>query len=530
MIGDWNVPFASPHSPLSKLLKICAELGDLLLTCCLLGAILYQLLAAMSALFGLRDRVLSKPVKSPSQPPPRNKKSKPTLKKLSKQRGFRWVWILVGFTGVALLSATAGAILAMTMASTPLMQRKFSPAEAAVFSKSDLSTVNNLQLPELTRPVNILVLGAKVLTSDVADDSPDQERFGYHALVNSFDGLTDTMLLLRFNPEAQKVTLLSIPRDTRVDIPGYGTDKINSANALGGPALSAKSVSGLLGGVGVDRYVTINVQGVQALVDALGGVTVHVPKDMKYIDESQHLYVNLKAGKQHLNGDQALQLLRFRNDELGDIGRVQRQQMVMRALSEQALNPATLARLPKILSVIRSHLDTNLTIEELVALVGFATRIDRANMQMLIVPGDYGDVETYGGSYWLPNETRIQSIMAQHFDVGSQGSASDNPKTIRIAVQDSTRRAFPQTLVSKLEQAGYANVTLNEPYSEPLRITRIVAQQGDAASAEVIRQAIGVGEVRVEATGELDSDVTIQLGYDWLQKQPVRNRVSDRQQ
>jgi len=86
--------------------------------------------------------------------------------------------------------------------------------------------------------------------------------------------------------------------------------------------------------------------------DALGGVTVYVPKDMKYQD-SQHLYINLKAGKHHLNGNQALQLLRFRYDENGDIGRIQRQQILMRALMEQALNPATLSRLPKILSVIQ---------------------------------------------------------------------------------------------------------------------------------------------------------------------------------
>lgn len=461
-----------------------------------------------------------------------NPSAKPTLRRVSKRGNYRFIWMVFGLAGIALLSATAGAILAMTMASTPLMQRKLSPADAAVFSKGNLSSSRNLQLPGLTRPVNILILGAKVLTSDVDNLSPSQQNLGYHALVNSFDGLTDTMLLLRFDPETRKVALLSIPRDTRVEIPGYGINKVNAANSLGGPALSARTVSELLDGIGIDRYVTINVQGVEALIDALGGVTVHVPKDMKYQDDSQRLYVNLKAGKQHLNGSQALQLLRFRNDELGDIGRVQRQQMVMRALSEQALNPATVARLPNILSVIKSHIDTNLTVEELVALVGFATEVDRSQMQMLIVPGDYGDIDTYGTSYWLPQPNQISAMMTKHFNVGSYFTETVSTADVRIAIQDNTRQASPQRVIPLLEQAGYTNLVLSDSYGEALNTTRIIAQQGDQKSAERVRQILGFGEVLVEGTGDLTSDITIQLGRDSLQprsqvNQPRLNSVSE---
>jgi len=455
-----------------------------------------------------------------NQKPPR-----PTLKKVSK-RGYRWLWVITGLGGIAIVSATAGAFLAMTMASTPLLQRKLSAADAAVFSKGDLSGGDNLHLPGLTRPVNILVLGAKVLTSDLSDDKTSEQKLGYQALVNSFDGLTDTMLLLRFNPETKKVVVLSIPRDTRIEIPGHGVNKINAANSLGGPALSARSVSELMGGIGVDRYITINVQGVQALVDALGGVTVYVPKDMKYRDDSQHLYVNLKAGKQHLNGDQALQLLRFRHDELGDIGRVQRQQMVLRALSEQALNPATLARFPQILSVVKSHIDTNLTVEELFAVMGFAASIDRSNMQMLIVPGEYGDIGTYGTSYWLPKPDQIQMMAAQYFNLGTATTTATNPPSLRISVQDTTRRASPTTLVAQLTQAGFTNSAIIDPVGEPLPTTRILAQHGDEKSAQAVRSLLGFGEVRVDSYGDLESDVTIQLGQDWLQHQATSSQRS----
>jgi LCP family protein required for cell wall assembly len=328
------------------------------------------------------------------------------------------------------------------------------------------------------------------------------------------------MLLLRFDPEGKKLTALSIPRDTRTSIEGHGIAKINAANSYGGPALTAKTVSELLDGVGIDRYIRVNVQGIQSLVDALGGVTVYVPEDMKYKDDSQHLYINLKQGKQHLDGDKALQLLRFRYDKYGDIGRVQRQQMLMRALMEQALNPATLARLPQILSVIQSHIDTNLSVEELAALVGFGVQTNRSNVQMLIVPGDYNGDGRHDISYWLPDKRRIPQLVARYFDQGYSETREVDPAYLRIAIQDSTGQPDAvQSLIKHLHEAGYRNISVDNSWKEPLRVTRIVAQQGDPHSASAIRRHLGLGEVRVEGTGNLSSDVTIQLGQDWLQKE-----------
>ena len=253
-----------------------------------------------------------------------------------------------------------------------------------------------------------------MLTSDL-DEAP-QEDPGYHALVNSFDGLSDTMLLLRFDPKEENLTVLSIPRDTRAYIEDHGTTKINEANYHGGPALAAKSISELVGGVEIDRYIRVNVQGVEKLIDALGGVTVYVPKDMKYQDDSQHLYINLKKGKQHLNGEEAMQFLRFRYDEYGDIGRVQRQQTLMRAVVEQSLNPGVIVRVPKIIEVIKSHLDTNLSVEELVALTGFASQTDRSKVQMMMLPGEFNGTGREGVSYWIPHENEIRDLTAQYFD------------------------------------------------------------------------------------------------------------------
>ncbi|MBE9064204.1 LCP family protein [cf. Phormidesmis sp. LEGE 11477] len=430
----------------------------------------------------------------------------------------RWVGISVLLGGVTSFSMVAGALLAISLETTPLQQSDLSAEEAAIFTSDDpIATGSNLRLPRLTRPVNILLLGIKVTSSDLNDYDAIYED-GYDALVNSFEGLSDTMLLLRFDPSNESVSVLSVPRDTRTNVNGAVT-KINEANRQGGPALSAQSVSELLGGVSIDRYVRINVQGVEKLIDAIGGVEVNVPKDMKYQDDSQHLYINLKAGKQRLDGDQALQFLRFRYDDNGDIGRVQRQQLFMRSLAQQALNPTTIARLPKILSVIQSNVDTNLSVEELVALVGYGAQTDRANVQMLMLPGSFSSYDDYDLSYWIPNYSEIDVLADQYFGLSNTYSISEqiDPSYLRIAIQDGTYDDVAvQSLADNLYDTGYMNVAIARSLRSPLSTTKIVAQRGDVASARAIQQFLGVGEVWVESTGDLNSDITIQLGEDWL--------------
>jgi polyisoprenyl-teichoic acid--peptidoglycan teichoic acid transferase len=441
----------------------------------------------------------------------------------------RWLWFWVGMSGIAMVSATAGALLAVSLTSTPLQQAQLSPQDEAVFD-SDRISGGMMRFSELTRPVNLLVMGMSVLPPDVQNPPEETKNLKYLPQVNSFDGLSDVMLLVKFDPETKKIVMLSIPRDTRTEIEGYGVKKINSANVEGGPALTAKTVSNLLGGAGIDRYVRINVLGVAKLIDALGGVNVYVPKDMKYQDDSQHLYINLKAGKQHLNGDQTLQLLRFRHDELGDIGRIQRQQMVMRALMDQTLNPATVAQLPKVLDVVKDHIDTNLTVEELVALLGFGVRTNRSNMQMLMLPGRFSEKNEFDASYWLPSKDGIAKLMTQHFGLESEqeqlGTTSD-PGSLRVAIQDSTGgdRSNLQPLITALEKSGYRNIFVAKAWGEPLEVTHIVAQQGDGDSAESIRNTLGFGEVRVESTGNIGSDISIQVGQDWLEQKPILEKL-----
>ncbi|MFZ4667303.1 MAG: LCP family protein [Prochlorotrichaceae cyanobacterium] len=451
--------------------------------------------------------------------------------RLRRRRQAQWILIGAGLIAASLISATAGALLAFSLSGTPLLQRNLTPEESSVFAQDDLVSGGfRIRLPRLTRSVNILVMGTSVLSSDVNNPPPETQNLGYHAQVDALNGLTDTILFLRFDPLKEELVVLSVPRDTRTFVPGLGMTKINAANVQGGPALTAQVVSELLGNVGIDRYVVMNVQGVEKLVDALGGVTVYVPQDMKYRDDSQRLYIDLNAGEQRLNGNQALQFLRFRYDNYGDIGRIQRQQILLRALAEQALNPRTIARLPDISNVIQSHIDTNLSMEELLALVGFASKTDRSKVEMLMLPGDFSTAE-YDASYWLPQYEAIDTLVNNYLSSGNGGivvkgntSNGENPtdsdaNTLRITIQNSTPESGAGDKVADLlYDRGYGNLSLGEDRAENLQVTRIIAQTGNRNAANAIREILQIGEVRIESTGDLGSDITIQVGNDWLQR------------
>ena len=147
-------------------------------------------------------------------------------------------------------------------------------------------------------------------------------------------GNTDTIILAHFDKD--RLALLSIPRDTRVNIPGHGWDKINAAYGFGGPGLTASVVSELTG-IPVSKYVLLHWDGFIKIVDLLGGVTVNVPRNMYYYDrvDGPRYKIDLKKGLQHLDGHQALAFVRFREEALGDIDRTRQQQEFLKALLER---------------------------------------------------------------------------------------------------------------------------------------------------------------------------------------------------
>ncbi len=222
-------------------------------------------------------------------------------------------------------------------------------------------------IPKFTRlmtpnnKINILLLGLDYSYSD------------RHQVVDS--SRSDTIMLAQIDPVEGKINLISIPRDTLVEIPGYGNDKINAAFAYGHQDLTKKTVSQLLG-IHIDKYVLINPAGIVSLVDSLGGLKMYVEKDMYYNDNWGRLNINLKKGPQKLNGRQVQGYIRFRHDALGDISRVERQQEFLKALFKKIASPAALVRLPWIMGALREVIVTDIRVKDLLVIANFARMIN----------------------------------------------------------------------------------------------------------------------------------------------------------
>ncbi len=200
--------------------------------------------------------------------------------------------------------------------------------------------------------------------------------------------------------------LLAVPRDTLVEIPGVGEDKINAAFAYGGPELTVETLENLTG-VSIDNYVVVYFDGVEEIVNALGGITLEVEEPVAYTLEDR--YVEIPAGTQELDGFEALAYVRYRGDPTADIGRIGRQQRFILALVREATSPAKLPRLPATARAIWRNVDTNMNPVEAAI---FAARMRLSGGEEAeIYPGapEYID----GISYWVPYREAGDRVVAR---------------------------------------------------------------------------------------------------------------------
>ncbi len=356
---------------------------------------------------------------------------------------------------------------------------------------------------QVKRPVNVLVLGI----DRVLDPGATGEDL--------FTGRSDSMLLIHVNPKRKDVAMLSIPRDTQVEIPTIGVTKINQANASGGPALVGKVVTDTFNGVQVDRYLRFSTDAFRALIDLVGGIRVYVPRDMQYEDKTQKLFIDLKQGWQTLNGDQAEQFARFRNDDLGDIGRVQRQQTLLKALKDQMSSPFVVPRIPGILQAMQKYIDTNLSLEEMSALLNYGLGLDQKAVKMVLLPGRFSDPKEFRASYWIMDDRKRDRIMKDFFDLSDPNTGGE-ASPLRIAIQNASNQPnAAEALQEKLAQAGYENTYVTNAWSETQTQTQIILQSGKADAADILQHAIGIGILETSSTGDLESDITIRIGDDF---------------
>lgn len=220
---------------------------------------------------------------------------------------------------------------------------------------------------------------------------------------------TDTIILLNIDPRTKTVNALSIPRDSKVFLPGgMGTQKINAAHAIGGVKMTVKTVEDSLG-VHVDRYIMLHDEGVRAIVKALGGVDIYVEKSMHYDDYAGKLHINFAKGKHHLTDKDVVEYLRFRHDAMGDIGRTKRQQWFLRGLLADLKKPETIIKIPKIISVANKYVKTDMTPYEMTQYATLATHFDMDNIEIAMLPG--GPNKSGIISYWILDPEQTQKVV-----------------------------------------------------------------------------------------------------------------------
>ena len=221
------------------------------------------------------------------------------------------------------------------------------------------------------------------------------------------------MMLASINPDSGAINLLSIPRDTQVHIPGRsGLDKITHAYFYGGPQLAVRTVENFLD-LPVNYYVTIDWEAFIKVIDILGGVDLYVESDMNYEDPYADLKIHLNKGYQHLDGEKSGQYVRFRHDELGDIGRVQRQQRFLKALSDEALQVGTLVKLPALSSTISQYVSTNMSMMDTLKLVNSLKGFKNGALHTEMLPGQFSTVD--GLSYWIPDKEQTKQLVERMF-------------------------------------------------------------------------------------------------------------------
>jgi polyisoprenyl-teichoic acid--peptidoglycan teichoic acid transferase len=308
------------------------------------------------------------------------------LDKKTKKKKKNWVKVLIGAFLILFVAVGAYAFTVYNSL-TNAVETMHAPIDR---EKSDKRT-EQVEL-EKAQPFSVLLLGV---------DEREGDR-----------GRSDSIIVLTVNPNTNSVKMLSIPRDTRTEIVGKGTqDKINHAYAFGGVEMSIATVENFLD-IPIDYYVQINMEGFKDIVDAVGGVTVDNDLDFNYEGTS------FPKGELTLNGEKALKYSRMRyEDPRGDFGRQLRQRQVIKAIIDEGASLSSLTNFGNIFQALGTNVKTDLTFDEMVTIQS-KYRSAANEMEQLTIAGQGGKID---GVYYLnvPTEEkdRLQGILKQHLEI-----------------------------------------------------------------------------------------------------------------
>jgi polyisoprenyl-teichoic acid--peptidoglycan teichoic acid transferase len=221
---------------------------------------------------------------------------------------------------------------------------------------------------------------------------------------NSLPKIDNKLVLVIVDPASTKISLVSIPGDTLVDIPRQGLGKINDARSLGEEPLAKTVVSGLTG-YKINRYMALNLESLKEFIDLLGGVMIDVEEELYNTNDPATATIKLAPGVQVLDGTKALQYIRFFSKS-GDSGKNSRVRKLMISAAKKSVQPVNIVKAPEFLKLIHRQVKTNLTTQEISQLMYFTRKINsESGIASYILPGSYYE------TYWKVDPAGVQQLM-----------------------------------------------------------------------------------------------------------------------
>lgn len=257
---------------------------------------------------------------------------------------------------------------------------------------------------------------------EIEYEVPGSHKEGYYNILivgTDDDGTrTDTIMIARMDTSDHSVALMSIPRDTLIN-GNYSVPKINSvygASGKGEKGIAAlkKQLAAILG-FEVDGYVLVDLEAFIETVDLVGGVTFNVPQRMYYNDPTQNLYIDLQAGEQLLDGQHAMQLVRYRGYGEADIKRTRVQQDFLKALAKKCLTFGNITKIKPMIEIFIEYVDTDLTLGNMVYFAQELLKCDFDSMETFTLPGQ-GGVMINGGDHYALFPSQVLEIVNENFN------------------------------------------------------------------------------------------------------------------
>ncbi len=362
--------------------------------------------------------------------------------------------------------------------------------------------------------------------------------------------LTDTIMVASYNPNTQKATLLSIPRDTytgRNPKKATAYEKINSIYSRNEDPQDVLDEVNELTGLNLQYYIIVKTEGFIKLVDAIGGVTFNVPIDMDYDDPSQDLHIHLEAGVQELDGDKAEQLVRFRHNNDGttypeeygnnDLGRMRTQREFIMEVIKQTAKVENIFKLGQILEVAQENVITNVDFNVAKDYIPYAVEFNTENLLTATLPGTTPPWnQTNGVSIFVADEEETETLIQELFydrdlDQTTTGEGTENTTNstnstsstrttvskadIKLEVLNGSGNSKKlQEVVDELEGAGY-EVYRTGTTNATSKTTIIDKKDVADTLLENIQMVLGTGTISNSQSSSSKADVTIILGKDY---------------